>query len=525
MMYSNPGDWTINDLRILKGLCANSTLATARLYFKLRDSTRFLVSHHHRLIAQTLDRVANGEIKRLIINIPPGYTKTELAVMFFVLKSYIGNPMCRFIHASYSASLAERNSAVIRNMTQLPMFQALADFEKREDLWAKKWWGNTAGGEFLGVSSDGQVTGFRAGHMDKSRFTGAILIDDPNKPADVFSKVIRESINFNFSNTFVPSRLAHDDVPVIVIQQRTHDMDLSGFLLRGGENGDGEKWHHLLIPARITELNSEYPEKYTHGIPIPLNLPVGPIWPFKQSDEKLDKVQEGNPFLYATQYQQDPSDPSARIFHRDWFGRWDVVSGIDRLNAVFTHDGTEVRIQSLHVYADTAMKTGETNDYSVFQLWALGTNGKIYLMDMMRGKWEAPELEQKAVEFFNRWAFVRHQSNIAIQRINIEDKASGTGLIQTLNRAIDRGALNAPKITPIPRHKDKVARAYACQSAVERGDVCVPSAAPWLRDFFDEVEAFNANMTHSHDDQLDPMFDAITDLIIDKQSSGYYNIV
>jgi predicted phage terminase large subunit-like protein len=492
------------------------------LFFKVRDGARFIVSPHHRVIANTLDRVSDGEIKRLIINIPPGYTKTELAVIFFVLKSLIKNPGCRFIHASYSDNLALRNSSVIRNLIQDPMFQALRPTTMTTDTRGKGRWMTNGGAEFLAASAGGQVTGFRAGHLfDKDIFTGAIIIDDPVKPADALSKVQREAINENYNNTFM-SRLAHEDVPVIVIMQRVHDDDLSGYLLRGGS---GEEWHHLVIPAKIPEVREEYPHKYTHGTPVHFELPPGPIWPWKHNEEELAKIKRGNSFVWTGQYLQDPSDPGSRIFHPSKWPRWSFGKGIDRLEALLWHNGETVHIDSLHVYADTAMKTGVTNDYSVFQLWAKCNNGKIYLLDQERGKWEAPELEKRAIEFFNRWQYVRSKCNLSVQSVNVEDKASGTGLIQSLNKAIARGAFGCPSITPIPRHTDKVARALAAAPAAERGDVVIPDDAPWIGEYVEEFESFNANMTHKHDDQIDPTLDAIHFGLLSNGAVDYTSIV
>ena len=404
------------------------------------------------------------------------------------------------------------------------MYQAIANFHRSPDQWTKDWWKNTEGGEFLAVSADGQVTGFRAGHMDKSRFSGAIIFDDPIKPAEALSKVMREKINFNFSNTF-RSRLAHDDVPIIIIMQRVHDNDLSGYLLKGGDNAGGEKWHHLIIPAEIPDLKEPYPAKYTHGIPVKYDLEPGPLWPFKHNEKQLEVLKTSSSFVWAGQYMQNPSDPGAQIFRREYWPRWDFAKGIDKFNSWLYHDGQKIMINGIHIFADTAMKTGETNDYSVFQTWVEGDNGKIYLIDQIRGKWEAPELERRAIEFFNRIRFKHRVSNVGIQSINIEDKASGTGLIQSLNNAISRGALSCPNITPIPRHTDKVARALTAAPAVERGDVVIPDNTPWLEGYISEMESFTENMTHQHDDQVDPTLDAIHTLITNNSYVDYTAVV
>ena len=514
-------DYTNNEIRVFRHLCRHSVLNTARVFFKMRDGVRFITAPHHRVIGNTLDRVIRGELRRVIINIPPGYTKTELAVIFFAVHGFMLNPRCRFIHSSFSDILVRRNSATVRRIIQHPMFQRMRSLELQTDTNAKDRWATAAGGEFLAVPSKGQVTGFRAGQMDKTRFTGAMLIDDANKPSEALSNRMRDEINFNFSNTFVPSRLAHDDIPVVVIAQRVHELDLSGYLLRGG---NGEKWHHLIIPARMSEHPEPYPEKYTHGIPIPFELPAGPIWPFKHNESELEKIANGNSFVWAGQYMQNPSSLGTQIFPRSWWPRWQAGT-VDRFNSTLIHDGDTVPISHLVAYADTAMKTGEANDYSVVQIWGVGANRKIYLLDQLRGKWEAPELHRQFIGFCSKWRFERQVSNLAIRRICIEDKASGTGLIQTLNEESRRGAHWLPGIEAIPRYTDKVARALVAAPAVERGDVVLPDRAPWIEDYLSEFEQFTPNMTHAHDDQIDPTLDAIHFQLINAGVLDYNAIV
>ena len=120
----------------------------------------------------------------------------------------------------------------------------------------------------MAAPAGGQITGFRAGRMEEG-FTGAFVIDDPVKPDDAYSEVKRSTINNRFNNT-MRSRLAIETVPMIVIMQRIHEEDLSGFLLKGGS---GDKWHHLSIPAHLDSelLEKPYSEDYTHGIPININ--------------------------------------------------------------------------------------------------------------------------------------------------------------------------------------------------------------------------------------------------------------
>lgn len=223
--------------------CELDGLYFARYFFKQRFGFKMLVNWHHVLICETLQKVIDGKIKRLIINIPPGYTKTELATIGFIARGLAINPMSKFMHLSYSSSLALENSSVARNIIKSQEYQAMWSLELKDDSDSKqKWWTKQGGGVYA-AAAGGQVTGFRAGHMT-NEFNGALIIDDPVKPDDADYEE-RKRVNNRFNET-IKSRLAHEGVPIILIQQRIHKMDLSGYLLGGGS---GEKWHHLNLPV------------------------------------------------------------------------------------------------------------------------------------------------------------------------------------------------------------------------------------------------------------------------------------
>jgi len=196
-----------------------------------------------------------------------------MAVIFFILKGLLLNPRAKFLHTSYSGDLALVNSGIIKDLIQDPLYQAINPLQLRVDTKAKARWYTKHGGGMMAAAQGGQVTGFRAGRMEKDEFTGAIIIDDPIKPEDAFSRPIREKVNRTF-NTTISNRVAQQDVPIILIMQRTHEDDLAGFLLKGGSE---EQWHHLKIPAYIGADPKPYPAQWTHGIEIPYLLPVGPL--------------------------------------------------------------------------------------------------------------------------------------------------------------------------------------------------------------------------------------------------------
>jgi len=261
-------EWSFNELRMLKYMLEHDGMQFMRYFFKLREGTVMLRNWHHYVIEYVLQAVLDGKINRLIVNIAPGYTKTEQVVLNFICRGLALNPRSKYIHTSYSGDLAQENSSKIKETIQSLEFQELWPMATRADTKGKKRWFTELGGGMMATSSGGQITGFRAGRMEPG-FTGAFVNDDPVKPDDAYSAVKRNAINNRFNNT-MRSRLAIETVPMVNIMQRIHEDDLSGYLLKGGS---GDIWHHLVIPTHLTDevLDREYPEDYTHGIPIDIN--------------------------------------------------------------------------------------------------------------------------------------------------------------------------------------------------------------------------------------------------------------
>ena len=270
-----------------------------RYFFKQRMGSKLLIGDHHAAIMSALNRVLTGDINRLIINVPPGYTKTELCTINMMAYGLAINPKAKFLHLSYSHSLALLNSSTSRAIIKSPAFQAMWPIELKDDADSKAMWWTEQGGGVYATSSAGQVTGFRAGHMQEG-FTGALIIDDPVKPDDAYSEVMRSGVNNRYNET-IASRLAIESVPIIVIMQRIHWDDLSGYLLRGGS---GEKWHHLNLPVIINN-NEPYPAEYTHGIPIEHGLNDGWLWPIKHGPEQEVALKSHRRKFWA-QYMQKP---------------------------------------------------------------------------------------------------------------------------------------------------------------------------------------------------------------------------
>lgn len=448
-------------------------------YYRQKGAPFIFNDHHDELIDSLMD-VWHGRTTFLNINIPPRYSKTEIVVIMFSAWCYMKNPKCEFIHLSYSGSLVMENSDRIKAILKSSEFQELwGDLQINKLKDSKGVWGTNEGGAFLATASGGGITGFGAGRFDEVKkdgkfvFSGAITIDDPLKPDDANSDVKREFVNGRWDST-VKSRRNSPRTPVIVIMQRIHEKDFVGML----EDDSEFDWRHVVMPALIDE-----------GMPTERAL-----WPAKHSVEDLKAMKGKNSYHFSAQYQQNPKPLGGGIIKGKWFKRHDVVP----------------KLKYRVIYSDTAQKTKERHDYSVFQCWGVGVDGGIYLLDQKRGKWEAPDLKRTAIDFWNKH---KAYKNGVLRLMKVEDKASGTGLIQDIKKA---GKI---PIKAIPRAIDKLTRVMDIVSYIESGYVSIPEDAEWVNDFIHECEAFTNDDTHANDDQIDPMCDAINDMLANSITS------
>lgn len=461
-------------------LC-RSHLAFTERFFEEAQGQSFSVGPHHALMCETFDKVYRGEIRRLIVNVPPGYSKTELGVINFMAHGFAINPQARFIHASYAQTLALDNSAKARDVINLAGYQKLWPVTLKADTSAKGLWRTTQGGHVRAAASGEPITGFRAGRLLEAgeawKFTGALIIDDPLKPDDATSDTTRKFINARWQNTF-KSRLGDENVAVIVIMQRLHIDDFVSHLLETS----GEQWNVLKLPIRI---EGECEQIHPKAVMVPHGLPNGPLWVQKHSEEQIS-ILELSPQVFAGQYMQEPIASGGNLFKLDSFGRY--------------HDLPKLVWRAL--YADTAQKTAERNDFTVFEHWGQGVDGKAYLIDVVRARFEAPELEATAKMLWDAYRLVDPNKYGSLRKMVIEDKASGTGLIQSLAR-------KAIPVIAMQREKDKYTRALDIVPACASGLVVLPKDAPWLKTFEAEVAAFPDG---SFDDQVDPMIDAVLEM-------------
>lgn len=460
---------TVEERAVMVGLAQTDFYSFVRWMFLQRKGYNWLRAAHHKIVCDALMQVFRGEITNLIINIPPRYSKTEIAVVNWIAWCLGRVPDAEFIHTCYSADLATTNAWQAREMVQHEAYREIfPDVALRTDGTAKGDWRTTRGGSVYATGTGGTITGKGAG-KHREGFGGAIIIDDPHKPDEATSDVVRQGVINWFQNTLESRRNNPGKTPIIVIMQRLHEADLSGWLLNGG---NGEKWHHICLPA-LDEQTGEA------------------LWPEKHSREMLEAMQSAKPYVFAGQYQQRPSPLGGGLIKGAWFPRYRMLP--------------ELRYRK--IFADTAQKTKEHNDYSVFECWGAGKDGKAYLIDMIRGKWEAPELKRRATDFWRKHLSVDPVLYGGLRAMGIEDKSSGTGLIQDLSVS------SSIPVVPIERVKDKLTRVMDVADYIQAGRVVLPESADFINDFIHECEAFTPNDTHAHDDQIDPMVDAINDMV------------
>ncbi len=275
---------------VLRSWILSDSLHFARYFFKLMNGgKKFVVGKHHRMICDKLNDVLTGKTRRLIINIAPRYSKSELVSRNFIAMGLAINPAAKFIHLSYSGDLALGNSVAVKDIVKSEDYQRLFGVEIAVGTDTKSQWNTTKGGGLYATSSLGQVTGFGAGAIenegDEWQFGGAIVIDDPIKPADALSDNNREAVNLHFETT-IRNRVNSRNTPIIIIMQRLHEHDLCGYLMEL----EPDEWEVLSVPC--ISYNEDGEEEA--------------LWPFKHTIEELHKIESANQFVFDTQYMQNP---------------------------------------------------------------------------------------------------------------------------------------------------------------------------------------------------------------------------
>jgi predicted phage terminase large subunit-like protein len=453
-----------SDGRLLQALLRNDFRAFVEMTFlTLTPGQTFIRNWHIEAIAYQLERVRRGEIKRLIINMPPRSLKSIMASVAFPAFVLGLDPSRRIICASYSGELAKKHSND---------FRAVLD-----SSWYRSTFPGTRVGPFKNSEAEIELTarGFRLATSVAGTLTGRggdiIIVDDPLKPDDAFSETKRTNANQWFTNTLL-SRL--DDKrtgAIVVVMQRVHMDDMTGFL-----TAQSDEWEILNLPA-IAECDETV--LCWEGTPY-----------FRKSGEVLSPEREPLDVLealklqigsdgFSAQYQQMPVPPGGAMVKRHWIVRYKELPPQSE------------RIMVLQSW-DTANKGGPQNDWSVCTTWIVARKKRWYLINVWRGRVDYPALKSAVESQAKQWA---------ARRILVEDAGSGTLLVQEL-----RGRVSG--IIAVRPEGDKATRMAVASAKFEAGQAFLPERAPWLADLETELFAFPGSR---HDDQCDSISQALLD--------------
>lgn len=431
-----------------------------RATLELNPGQPFLPNWHHKAIGYQLERVRQGEVKRLIINAPPRYLKSVTASVAFPAYLMGHDPTKRICAISYSNELSLKHSADFRTVVNARWFKAAfpAMRIKRctDDLIE-----TTSRGFRRSTSLSGSLTGFGG---------NVFIIDDPQKPLDALSPVKRANTN-NWVPTTLLSRLDNKEADVIIlVMQRVHLDDMTGYLLEQFGH-----WEQLVIPviAEQHEIIQTGPDEFYH------RLEGEPLQPERESLETLFEMRQAQgTSTFSAQYQQDPVPQDGAMIKRVWFRYYDVLPE------------RKPRDKLIHSW-DTAAKDGVQNDLSVCTVW-LYQDKKYYLIDVVRGHFDYPKLKQTATALAER-----DQPNVVL----IEDTSTGIALAQELKKTIHR------KIVPVKVERDKITRLYVHEAKFEQGMVLFPKDTTFVPELEKELLAFPHG---KYDDQVDSLSQALS---------------
>lgn len=417
-----------------------------------------LLNWHLEAMAYALTRVMNGEVRRLIITLPPRHLKSICASVAFPAFLLGHDPARRIICVSYSDQLARKHANDCRALMRSVRYRSVFPGARLSlDKDSETEFMTTRRGFRLATSVGGTLTG-RGGNL--------IVIDDPMKPQDAHSETMRENVKQWYGNTLI-SRLDNKTLnPIVVVMQRLHSDDFVGYLI------EQEGWTVMNLPA-IAETEQTIMLGHNRVFARPAQHVLHSA---RESRGVLNEIRRSMGSVdFAAQYQQTPVPPSGNMVDWSWFKFFDEAPACkpgDRFILSW----------------DTALSPSELSDYSVCMVLQIRKD-TVWVLDLVRGRFDYPTLKRRAIQLHRQW------SPIGEYRLVIENKGSGMSLIQDLINQ------NIYPIRVQPSG-DKVMRMHAQTARIESGSVFLPRRAAWLDDFRTELLAFPRGR---HDDQVDAL--------------------
>src|SRR5712675_397977 len=466
----------------------SSLLEFTRYFFRHITGRDFIVSQpigresHHITVCRTLTQIKRLELLREIINLPSGCAKSTFVSMF-VAWCWAEYPDSNFLYISYGHDLATKHTTFIRSIVSSRMYSYLFDVGIDPDSRAKDRFKTTHGGQMRAYGSSGSVTGHDGGCPGLDRFSGAVIIDDAHKPDEAHSDTVRQGVIDNYDET-IRQRVRGINVPIIYVGQRVHEADLTNYLTSGK---DVDEWHTTILQGLDIAGNALYPEM--------------------MPKEKLITLQQKSPYVFASQYQQNPLPAGGALFKPEWFVMLDQ----------------EPLLVTTFITADTAETEKSWNDATVFSFWGvyeIETLGKktgqlgLHWLDCIELRIEPKDLKEAFMDFYANCTLHPNPPFMAA----IEKKSTGVTLVSVLKeirgitiREIERTALSRSKSERfVDLHHYIASRQVSFSSYAKHSEMCKTHMAK-----------ITANNTHRFDDIADTLSDAIRIALIEKT---IYNI-
>lgn len=470
-------------------------MESSRLRGSLQEFTKFFTKYitnrdyieskpigresHQIIICRELSSLARLEYpnENLLINVEPGSGKS-LQICMWIAWCYTLNPKCNFIYISHGQTLAAEQTAFIKQIMSSSMYRYLFDIEIAKDTKAKDHFATTDGGHVAAFGSSGAITGRNAGLPGQSIFSGAVVIDDAHKPDESFSDTMREAVIRNYENT-IRQRPRGDNVPILFIGQRVHEADLAAFLIDGK---DIKPWRKIILKALDEAGNA--------------------LYPIVHSREYLLELKEKSPYVFASQFQQEPTPAGGSLFNPEWF----------------LELGKEPEMILTFITADTAETDKNYNDATAMSFWGLyeiETFGKktgqlaLHWLDCLEDWIEAKDLEERFIDFWRESSRYKIPPLIAA----IEKKSTGVTLIGALKNI---QGLKIKEIMRTAASGSKTARFIEIQPYIASKRVTFTRGARHVFNCKMHMSKITANDAHKRDDIADTVADAVRIALIDK---------
>lgn len=474
----------MDDLQALRIELLSSFFFFNQFIFKARTGRDFIISRpvsnisHVKEICDALEDVFFGKINRLAINCPPGWAKSEI-IKNFICWGKAWHPDSNELYISFAHDLASSHTNTVRQTINLPIYKKLFGVEISRETSAKDYFKTTQGGSVAAFGSSGPVTGRDAGLPGLSRYSGGVFVDDIHKPDEVHSDLVREKVKRNYVETIEPRCRGHN-VPIVMIGQRLHQSDIFAYVL-GGE--DGQKWHHVNIKALDDSGNARYPEVMPR--------------------EKLLTMKQFKPYVFASQYQQDPIPAGGGLYKTEDFPLLELSP----------------EILATFITVDTSETDKEWNDKTVFSFWgvyqvkirnvAVPDLYGLHWLDCKQLQIEPKDLEAEFLDFWSSCMTYPVKPQVAI----IEKKSTGVTLVSVLKNT---QGIKVIGIDRTCKSGSKTQRFIDMQQYIAAKQVTLPANGKHTKMCIDHMTDITANNTHRFDDIADTCYDAVNAAFIDK---------